>query len=378
MNEASLSGCPSVDDLVRVFEGARGDASLASIEAHVARCERCTAVIAGFGALRRSGGATARDGGSGHAGAVADSHERTRPRRELESAATVSAAELPPALRSGSHAGVGADSGPRSTPGPRSDPASRNITVPRSPSGARWEAAPGAPAPLARPRRRIAPIAIAGVAAAGGVAAVLLGARALSRKPARPPAGAGSTTAEAPGSAAPAPAPGPGELRVEPIAPGSGDTARPAGVPLDPPPHAPAAKTVATSPAPATGPYTDLSSFVTDIQKAIRLHDARTCKRLIAGLPGNIPSASRFYFDSSAAYCDMLAGDCAGGTARLTRALTAQGVAAQPSVFADQYCPIEGPLDARLERLRTQISAHTMGAMMAETSSPRRRGISVS
>ncbi|MEO8699270.1 MAG: serine/threonine-protein kinase, partial [Kofleriaceae bacterium] len=47
--------CPSEDDLVRMIEGELGDASLASLEAHVDECETCAAVIASLGALAASG-----------------------------------------------------------------------------------------------------------------------------------------------------------------------------------------------------------------------------------------------------------------------------------------------------------------------------------
>jgi hypothetical protein len=48
---SSGSGCPPEDELVRMVEGALGDASLAAIESHVDTCERCAAVIGGLGAL---------------------------------------------------------------------------------------------------------------------------------------------------------------------------------------------------------------------------------------------------------------------------------------------------------------------------------------
>ncbi|HSK02090.1 MAG TPA: serine/threonine-protein kinase, partial [Kofleriaceae bacterium] len=62
MSEASeaSTGCPSEDELVGMIEGALGDASLASIEAHVDRCARCAAVIAGLGALGHGTGAGRR------------------------------------------------------------------------------------------------------------------------------------------------------------------------------------------------------------------------------------------------------------------------------------------------------------------------------
>jgi serine/threonine protein kinase len=295
------------------------------------------------------------------ADALAEALERVHTTRELESAATVSAAELPPLPGSGPHStpgGPSSDPGSRPSTGPRPHPSTG--PRPRSDSALR----PRAPAPTAARPRRIAPLAIAGVAAAAGVVAVLLAARALSNKPARPAAGAGSAIAET--------TPPPVEPSVEPIGPGSADPtasaedpdrapSRPAGVPLDLP-RAPANKTVAV--APPAGGYADLSSFVTDIQKHLRLRDVRACKRLIAGLPGNLHPSQRFSVDTFAASCEMMAGDCAGGTARLTRAQAAQGLAPQPEIFVEQYCPIEGNLETRLARLRSQVGAHTMGSAM--------------
>ncbi len=51
----SSPGCPPEDELVRMVEGALGDASLAAIEAHVDTCESCAAVMAGLGALDSAG-----------------------------------------------------------------------------------------------------------------------------------------------------------------------------------------------------------------------------------------------------------------------------------------------------------------------------------
>ncbi|HWU87091.1 MAG TPA: hypothetical protein VN253_07440, partial [Kofleriaceae bacterium] len=138
---------------------------------------------------------------------------------------------------------------------------------------------------------------------------------------------------------------------------------RPAGAPLDTP-RAPAKTVAVAPPASAGGPYADLSSFLIDVQKHLRLHDARACRKLIAALPGNVTPGARFSVESFAAFCDMMAGDCAGGAARLGKAYTAQGVAMQLALYTDQYCPIEGNLETRLARLRTQVGAHTMGPAM--------------
>ena len=274
----------------------------------------------------------------------------------------------PPASSSGPHAHA-PSSGPHSSPpGSGSHPPSSG-PLPRA--TASLDSSPRAPAPARRRPRRFVSVAIAVLAAAAGVAVVLLAARFALKKPARAP----DTVAV--GSAAPAPVPGP--AHIEPITPptaegsgappqviaeGSGHApGRPAGAPLDTP-HAPP-KTVAVAP-PITpaGAIAAVSSFITDVQKHIRHHDARGCRKLVAGLPSNIPPSARFSVEIFAAFCDMMAGDCAGGTARLGRAHAAQGQVLQPAMYTDQYCPIEGDLETRVTRLRSQVSAHTMGPAM--------------
>ncbi|MBS1120143.1 MAG: Serine/threonine-protein kinase pkn3, partial [Deltaproteobacteria bacterium] len=49
--------CPDEDELVRMVEGALGEASLSRLESHVDHCERCATVIAGLGALAGGGAA---------------------------------------------------------------------------------------------------------------------------------------------------------------------------------------------------------------------------------------------------------------------------------------------------------------------------------
>lgn len=226
-----------------------------------------------------------------------------------------------------------------------------------------------------RPRRFMS-IAIAGLAAAAGVAAVLLAARFALKKPARAPdsvavgsAAPGPPSIEpiGPGSAVLPPAPPIADGSAAPplvVAEGSGRApGRPAGAPLDTPRAPP--KTVAVAPpATAAAAMAAVSSFITDVQKHIRHHDARACRKLVAGLPSNIPPSARFSVETFAAYCDMMAGDCAGGIVRLGKANAAQGIAMHPSLFSDQYCPIEGDLETRVARLRAQVSAHTMGPAM--------------
>lgn len=213
--------------------------------------------------------------------------------------------------------------------------------------------------------------------------AVLVGARALSRKPARPAdAGSADAAAQTP--------------HVEPIGPGSGATlgsgavsapitsggsgaapapvrgtgappTGPGGVPLDLPPNlpprAPPSKSVAV--APSVAPSADLATFAADMQKAFRQRDTRACKQLVAGLTGDIHQSTRFVVETLVAYCDMMSGDCAGGTARLDRAQVAQGLSPQGATLADQFCPIEGPLETRVARLRAQIGAFATGAAIA-------------
>ena len=55
-----MTACPAEDELVRMVEGALGDASLAAIERHVDGCEACAAVVAGLGALANGAQTAAR------------------------------------------------------------------------------------------------------------------------------------------------------------------------------------------------------------------------------------------------------------------------------------------------------------------------------
>ncbi len=59
--------CPADDELVRMVEGALGDASLAAIETHVDSCERCAALIAELGAVGAVGGNASTHDASGKA-----------------------------------------------------------------------------------------------------------------------------------------------------------------------------------------------------------------------------------------------------------------------------------------------------------------------
>jgi hypothetical protein len=108
-----------------------------------------------------------------------------------------------------------------------------------------------------------------------------------------------------------------------------------------------------------------VTTFAADIQKALQQRDTRACKQLVAGLPADIHQSMRFAVETLAAYCEMMAGNCAGGSARLDRAQVAQGLAAQGTMLADQFCPVEGPLETRVARLRAQIGAYATGAAIA-------------
>lgn len=122
--------------------------------------------------------------------------------------------------------------------------------------------------------------------------------------------------------------------------------------------------TLATAAATSTRLPPDLSPFVRDVQVALHRRDIASCKRLVAGLPKDYHPIMRFGIESLVACCDMISGDCAGGTARLARAYAAEGLAIQDNIYANLYCAIEGNLKTRLSRVMAQTSLYTQDHVM--------------
>lgn len=104
------------------------------------------------------------------------------------------------------------------------------------------------------------------------------------------------------------------------------------------------------------------------VQQAIRDRDARRCIQLIGSVPTNIDPRDQALLEMYRAHCEMIAGDCAAGRARLTQVdpSGSHGLVPSGSLRAtwlssntDMYCPIEGSLDARLARIWAQLDTFT-------------------
>lgn len=276
-----------------------------------------------------------------------------------------------------------APTAPAVAPSPASAPTAPNSAPPTTPS-------PPSATPV---RSRLALAAIVLAVAGLAVAATLWLQRATPPSTAPPPAVSSPVVSSPPVSSAPAPLPSSASLPAPAPAPSP-----PAAVPrsLAPsPPARPRASRVAavTPPAAASAPSGsssppadpsiavasagtraaaapqvamatpfDLSALLNDLRAALRVHDVAACRRLLAGAPAALPASIRFTLEMHAAFCDMRAGDCAGGTARLTRAYATQpDPAPDLEVFADQYCPITGDLDTRQRRLSAQVAVASFG-----------------
>ncbi len=108
-----------------------------------------------------------------------------------------------------------------------------------------------------------------------------------------------------------------------------------------------------TTSAPATAP----SGVTLDmVHAAIKRRDGKACRAALAKLTA--PPPSDFRVASAHAVCEMVAGNCEGGT-REQRALNVREGTPPDSaeIIADLYCPVDGSSDpqVRLRRLAKQI-----------------------
>jgi len=92
-----------------------------------------------------------------------------------------------------------------------------------------------------------------------------------------------------------------------------------------------------------------------DVQRAIRRRDGNACRATLAAL--TTPPASDYRVASLRAVCEMVAGNCEGGT-QLQRELYRRDGTPESSadIIADLYCPFTNDPAVRLRRLSKQIS----------------------
>jgi Protein kinase domain/Putative zinc-finger len=112
----------------------------------------------------------------------------------------------------------------------------------------------------------------------------------------------------------------------------------------------------ATAPRASADPARDAARAVMDHHRAAEQHDAAACfaaAERLETLAGDLGSPIE------RGTCEMIAGRCGDGTARITRFFVDRGApASNVDLYVRLWCPIEGDLATRLERAWTQVAAH--------------------
>ena len=192
--------------------------------------------------------------------------------------------------------------------------------------------------PLAA-RRRGWVLAVTAGAALAGIASVLVVWQWRERAAPAPAAVASVPDAAAPDAAA----------LVAVVVPAPDAPSAPAFAPPVSPP-APPKPTIAPDPQ-------QLELGMIAVRRALTRRDGRRCLAELAKLPANVPLATANLIALYRGQCEMLAGDCAGGQARVDRALDAMGSPPNGEALAIALCPITGPFKTRLQRLTSQAFA---------------------
>jgi hypothetical protein len=87
------------------------------------------------------------------------------------------------------------------------------------------------------------------------------------------------------------------------------------------------------------------------VDTTIKRHDGKGCRAALVPLRGSMDGRVRY----ARAGCEMVAGNCDGGTRLYVDALAADGLPAQgAAIVADLYCPVGDEPKTRLRRLVIQ------------------------
>jgi hypothetical protein len=112
--------------------------------------------------------------------------------------------------------------------------------------------------------------------------------------------------------------------------------------------------------------YADPTALLQSLTAAVRQRDVRGCQKLAATPMPNVHPGQQHSIELLQGHCEMVAGDCAAGTARLQRIGPNTSGTLDPSIRAawlkshvSTYCPITGDLDTRVERLWAKVDAFT-------------------
>jgi serine/threonine protein kinase len=140
------------------------------------------------------------------------------------------------------------------------------------------------------------------------------------------------------------------------------------------PPDAPAMTISRTTPSKipttTTPPVQPIDDLAVTVRKALLRRDGVACIAALDRMPGNLPAATKMSFEMQRGQCEMLRGDCERGIKRVDAALEAQGYPTNGKALAVGYCPIEGPIDQRVERLATQAYGVTTPALCKRLAGP--------
>jgi hypothetical protein len=106
-----------------------------------------------------------------------------------------------------------------------------------------------------------------------------------------------------------------------------------------------------TPPAPVSGTVT-----AEEVHAAIMRHDGKGCRRLLAAI--TTPPPTDYKIATLHATCEMVAGNCEGGTKEQEALYVRDGTPPTSAKFiADIWCPVTGVADdVRLRRLAKQMS----------------------
>jgi serine/threonine protein kinase len=124
-----------------------------------------------------------------------------------------------------------------------------------------------------------------------------------------------------------------------------------------------------TTPAKITTPAIPASSddainaAVVGARRAMQKRDGAACIASLDKLTGTLASGNKYMTEVMRGQCEMLRGDCERGIQRIDAAEDAQGLPQNGKDFAVAFCPIEGPLAQRFDRLIQQVYQVTTPAV---------------
>jgi len=98
----------------------------------------------------------------------------------------------------------------------------------------------------------------------------------------------------------------------------------------------------------------DRADPIAAVEAAVKRHDGKACRGALASIGVSTDRRVRY----AHAACEMVAGNCEGGTRLYVDALAKDGLLGQgATIIADQYCPAGDEPKTRLRRLAVQTTS---------------------